>query len=143
MNNGTENVNQMMTDTLETLNVSYINMSFYHLQEKSKVEQFHRTLHDIVSKKMGEHPKRWDLHLSQVLAVIKFNMKESTKFSPFHVRWNLHLSHILAAIKFNINESTKFSLPTFYIIVAQYYQLIIFSSPEESIKRTTQIGIKK
>ena len=37
---------------------------------------------------IGEHLKTWNLHLNQVLAPNRFNMNESTKFSPFYLLYN-------------------------------------------------------
>ena len=49
--NGTENVNRVMKETLRTLNIHHVTTSFYKPQSNAKVERFHRTLHDILAKK--------------------------------------------------------------------------------------------
>ena len=41
-----------------------------------------------MSKKLEENYEAWDLHLNQVLAAIRFNVNESTKFSPFYLLYN-------------------------------------------------------
>ena len=86
--NGSENVNRVMRHTLETLNISHVTTSYYHPQANSKVERFHRTLHDVMSKKVSDNIETWDLHLNQVLAAIGFNTNESTKFSAFYLLYN-------------------------------------------------------
>ena len=53
--NGSENVNRVMRHTLETLNISHGTTSYYHPQANSKVERFHRTLHDVMSKKVSDN----------------------------------------------------------------------------------------
>ena len=64
-------------------------LPFIILKETLKVEWFHRTLHNIMFKRLGGHLETWDLHLNQALLVaIRFNMKESTKFSPFYLLYN-------------------------------------------------------
>ena len=86
--NGTENVNNVVKDVLETLNVDHVLTSVYHPQSNSKVERFHRTLHDVLSKRLADDQRTWDLHLNQALAAIRFNVSESSKFSPFYLLYN-------------------------------------------------------
>ena len=83
-----ENVNQTMKHTLETFKIKHITTSVVHPQSNSKVECFHRTLHDVLSKRLDENYEIWDLHLNQVLAAIRFHMNESTKFSPYYLVYN-------------------------------------------------------
>ena len=48
--NGTENENRTVKQTLEALNISHVKTSYYHAQSNAKVERFHRTMHDILAK---------------------------------------------------------------------------------------------
>lgn len=48
--NGTENVNDVMTDAVKSLNMHHISTSPYHLQGKAKVERFHRFLGGMLAK---------------------------------------------------------------------------------------------
>ena len=73
---------------MEALNVSHITTSFYHPQSNAKVERFHRTLHDMLAKLIDDHVDRWDLYLNQALAAIRFNVSESSKFSPYFLLYN-------------------------------------------------------
>ena len=57
-------------------------------QSNAKVERFHRTLHDILAKKEADNPQTWDLNLNQALVAIRFNVSESSKFSPFYLLYN-------------------------------------------------------
>ncbi|MCG8078877.1 MAG: DDE-type integrase/transposase/recombinase [Candidatus Thiodiazotropha taylori] len=86
--NGSENVNRVMRETLEALNINHVRTSIYHPQSNSKIEKFHATLHDILSKKLKDDLSTWDLYLNQTLAAIRFNVNESTKFSPFFLLFN-------------------------------------------------------
>ena len=81
--NGTENVNQIMKETLRTLNIHHVTTSFYRLQSNAKVERFHRIHHDILAKKLADGLDIWDLYLNQVLAAIRFNVSEATDYTPF------------------------------------------------------------
>ena len=81
--NGTENVNKVVKETLAKLNIDHVLTSVYHPQGNATVERFHRTLHDILAKKVAGDPQTWDLNLNQALAAIRYNVSESSKFSPF------------------------------------------------------------
>ena len=86
--NGSENINRVDRETLEALNIHHVQTSFYHPQSNSRIERFHRTLHDILSKKLKDNLSTWDLYINQTLAAIRFNESESLKFSPFFLLYN-------------------------------------------------------
>ena len=86
--NGTENVNKVVKETLAKLKIDHVLTSVYHPQSNAKIERFHRTLHDILAKKVAGDPQIWDLNLNQALAAIRFNVSESSKFSPFFLLYN-------------------------------------------------------
>ena len=52
IDNGTENINKVMKYTLEQMNISHVTTSYCCPQANSKVERFHRTLHDVMSKRL-------------------------------------------------------------------------------------------
>ena len=86
--NGTENENQVMKEVFAQLNVHRVTTSFYHPQSNAKVERFHRTLHDVLSKLLKDDSAVWDLYLNQALAAVRFNHNDSSKFSPFFLTYN-------------------------------------------------------
>ena len=86
--NGIENVNRKVKETLKTLNIHHVTTSFYHPQGNSKVERFHRVLGDVISKQIQDEHSVWDLYLNQTLAAIRFSISDSTKFSPFFLLYN-------------------------------------------------------
>ena len=81
--NGTENENQVMKEVFSQLNIHHVTTSFYHPHRNAKVERFHRTLHDVLSKMLKDDCTIWDLYLNQAVTAIGFNHNDSTKFSPF------------------------------------------------------------
>ncbi|MCG7876478.1 MAG: DDE-type integrase/transposase/recombinase [Candidatus Thiodiazotropha taylori] len=83
--NGSENVNRVVKETLDVLNVHHVTTSFYHPCSNSKVERFHRTLHDILAKRLQDAQDVWDLHLNQVLAAVRFNVSEATEYTPYYL----------------------------------------------------------
>ena len=93
--NGMENVNQTMKHTLETFKIKHITTSVAHSQSNSKVECFHTTLHNVMSKSLDETYETWNLHLNQVLDVIRFNMNKSTKLSPYYLVYHRDPVHSL------------------------------------------------
>ena len=86
--NGTENVNRIVKETLAKLKINHVLTSVYHPQSNAKVERFHRTLHDVLAKKIADNQQTWDLFLNQALAAIRFNVSESSRFSPFFLLYN-------------------------------------------------------
>lgn len=81
--NGTDNGNRIVKATLMTLNISHVTTSYYHPQSNAMVERFHRTLLNVIAKKLEDNLTTWDIHLNQKLAAIRFHVNESTTHSPF------------------------------------------------------------
>ncbi|CAC5423266.1 unnamed protein product [Mytilus coruscus] len=86
--NGGEFTSKIFEETLKELNISHITTSFYHPQGNAKVERFHRTLHDVMAKKLQSDASTWDVSLNQTIAAIRFQKNELTKFSPFFLLYN-------------------------------------------------------
>ena len=86
--NGSENCNKTVRESLQALNVRHVKTSLYHPNSNGKTERFHRVLNDILAKKLRDNVSTWDLHLNQTLAAIRFNVSASTKFSPFFLLYN-------------------------------------------------------
>ena len=87
--NGTENINRKVQETLKALNISHVKTSFYHPQSNGKIERFHRVLHDVMSKKLQRDGHyAWDLYLNQTLAAIRFSISDATNQSPFFLLYN-------------------------------------------------------
>ena len=59
--NGKENVNEVLRETLHSLNIQHITTSSYHPESNAKVERFHQFLGDVLSKLTGGKNRDWDL----------------------------------------------------------------------------------
>ena len=79
--------NRIMKEALESLNVEHVTTSPYHPQSNAKVEMFHKTLADVLSKLVKDNEENWDLFLTQASAAVKFCENETSKFSPYHDIW--------------------------------------------------------
>ena len=88
MDNGSENCNRIMDETLKELNVTGIHISPYTPRVNGMVERNHKTLNSILAKYLDDHLGQWDIHLNQALAAIRFSISESSKFSPFALLYN-------------------------------------------------------
>jgi len=84
--NGAENVNKPVKETLQTMNFLHIVTSYYSPQANGKVERFRSTMHDVMAKKIQEDVQTWDLYLNQTLVAI--HISESTISSPFFLLYN-------------------------------------------------------
>ena len=91
MDNGLENVNKVVQETMRSLNIHNVQTSVYHSQSNAKVERFHRTLHGVLSKKLSENQQTWDLFLNQALVAIRFNISVFSKLSPFFLLYNRYV----------------------------------------------------
>ena len=86
--NEPENINRIMKRTREELNVHHVTTSFFHPQSNGKFESLLRTMNDILARKIGDNERSWVLYINQMLAVLRFNVSESTKFSPFYLMYS-------------------------------------------------------
>ena len=109
--NGGENVNKLMKETLQRLNIHHVTTSVFHPQSNSKVERSHRTMNDILSKLMDTKKcDSWDIHLPQALAAMRFSYNDSTGQSPFSLLYGrdavLPLDNILQPRRKYYGEET-------------------------------------
>ena len=99
-----------MKHTIGTFKIKHITTSVAHPQNNPKLEHFHRTLHDVMSKRLDENYETLDLHLNQVLAAIIFDMNKSTRFSPYYLLYNrdpvLPHDNILKPCRCYVGEET-------------------------------------
>ena len=78
-------MNEIMRETMASLNIKHITTCLDHPQSNTKVERFHRFLGDIPSILTESDRHNWDLYLTQVLAAVRFSMCETIEFSPYYM----------------------------------------------------------
>ncbi|OOZ03087.1 hypothetical protein BOW22_11585, partial [Solemya velum gill symbiont] len=86
--NGKEFANAAMREVCKELNIHHVFTSTYMPSSNAKCERSHRVLIDVLSKKVMEDPTLWDVCLNQSVAALRFNINQSTKFSPFFLVYN-------------------------------------------------------
>ena len=86
--NGSENIKKVIKETLAELNIHHVTTSFYHPQSSGLIERYHRTLVDVLSKKIQIDNAPWDTFFNHALSAIRFGINESTKCSPFYLLFN-------------------------------------------------------
>ena len=86
--NGSEFSNRIFRETLKHLNIHHKLSSPYHPETNSKVERSHRTLNDLLAKKIEDNVDTWDVHITSALWAHRTNVSETTKKSPFFLVYN-------------------------------------------------------
>ena len=67
------------------LGIQKANKIVYHPQADGLVERFHRTLIDMLAKKVKCTGRDWDDHLPYVLFSYRTSIQTSTRESPFYL----------------------------------------------------------
>ena len=86
--NGSEIANRVVREIMQAFNIDHVFTLFYNSKGSAKVERFHRTLHDVLAKRLNDNHTTWDLHLNQALAAVRFRINEGSKQSPFFLVYN-------------------------------------------------------
>ena len=88
--NGTEYRNEIISTINKHLKIHHILTSPYRPQSNSKIERFHRVMHDLISKHLfsTQDERNWDLYLPHVLSALRVSTNTSTKFSPHFLLFN-------------------------------------------------------
>lgn len=102
----------------------------YHLQSNAKVEKFHKTLGDVLTKLARDDTKTWDLYLIQALAAVRFTINETSRFSPHYmlsfwnkfigvlsVHWYYYSFHELNILKQCSLKEDNLYLSLFFLLV--------------------------
>jgi len=74
-----------MFDIYKLLRIKKANTTAYHPQTDGLVERFHRTLTDMLAKRVDHSGKDWDEHLPCVLFAYQTSIQTSTQESPFYL----------------------------------------------------------
>ena len=123
---GSENVNRVVRETLGNLNIHH-GTSFYYSCSNNKVERFHRTFHDIFSKRLQEDQDSLDLHLNQVLAAVRFNVSEATEYTPYYL---LYGRDVVLPLDNKLKPRLKYQGEDMHQIVLQKQHKVTWSPQE-------------
>ena len=86
--NGKENIAKNVQETLAYMGIKHITTAYYHPQSNARIERFHKTLHNILSKRIDNSPDTWDVYLNQALAAVRFMVSDTAQHSPFFLLFN-------------------------------------------------------
>ena len=86
--NGKENIAKNVQETLAYMGIKHITTAYYHPQSNSRIERLHRTLNNIIAKRIENSPDTWDIYLNQALGAIRFMVNETSQHSPFFLLFN-------------------------------------------------------
>ena len=137
--NGPENVNNVLKWTLLELNIYHVTTSFYYPQSNGKVERLHRTMNDILAKKIRDNPYSWDLYINQILTAIRFHPSESTKFSPFYLLYNCK---VILPLDNLLRPRRKYQGDDYHEIALQE-QHRAFTSVRENLKKVRKRQMRR
>ena len=94
-------LSKIMIEVYKLLGIKKSNMTAYHLQTDGMVERFHRTLTNMLAKRVHCLGKDWDEQLPYVLFAYRSSVQMSTQESPFYLLYGrdprLPAAEVLAA----------------------------------------------
>ena len=73
----------LMQEVSRILQIHKTHTTPYHPQSDRLVEQFNRTLNDMLATRVHEHPKEWECQLRKVCMAYNTSVHSSTGFTPF------------------------------------------------------------
>ena len=139
--NGPENVNEVMRQTMESLNIKHIVTSPYPPQTNAKVERFHCFLGDTLAKLTESDKENWDLFLTRALGAIRFSINEVTGFSP---NFLLFGRDVILPIDNLLKPQRKYVGEDFHQIIHQNQDKIFMQARKETEKdQSTHVVITR
>ena len=78
-------LSKLMIDVYKLLGIRKANTTAYHPQTDGLVERFHRTLTDMLAKRVQRSGKDWDEQLPYVLFAYRTSIQTWTQEGPFYL----------------------------------------------------------
>ena len=82
---GTNFDSNLIKSVCDLMGIQKIRTTAYHPQGDGQIERQNRTLQEILSTFVSEHPDTWDLHIDQAVFAYNTSCHESTGFSPYEL----------------------------------------------------------
>ena len=129
--NGPENVNEIMRQTVKSLNIKLIVALPYHPQSNAKVERFHLFLGDTLPKLTDGEKENWDFPYPG-FGTIRFSINEVIRFSSHFLLFG---QYVMLPIDYLLKPRRKYVGEDFHRIILQHPHKI-FMQAKQRIKRT-------
>ena len=75
----------LIAEVCRILKIEKSRTTLYHPQCDGVVEQFNRTLLDMLATTTGNHPHDWEIHLRKVCLAYNTSVHSTTGYSPFYL----------------------------------------------------------
>ena len=75
----------LMHEICQIMGIKKSRTTAYHPQGDGQVERQNRTLQEILSSFVGEHPENWDLYVDQAVYAYNTSRHETTGYSPYEL----------------------------------------------------------
>ena len=95
------------------------------------MERLHRTMNDILAKKIGDNLYSWDLYINQMFVAIRFHPSEFTKFSLFYL---LYSREVILPLDNLLKPRRKYQGEDYHEIVLQEKHRA-FTSERENLRK--------
>ena len=82
---GTNFESNLIKSICDLMGIQKTRTTAYHPQGDGQIERQNRTLQEILSTFVSEHPDTWDLHVDQAVFAYNTSRHESTGFSPYEL----------------------------------------------------------
>ena len=99
---------ELVKEICKLLGVRKTHTTPYHPQGNGMVERFNRTLLDMLSTTVGDHPSNWEHNLRKVCLAYNSSVHASTGFSPFFLMFG---RQVTLDLMYDISHEEEVLLP--------------------------------
>ena len=103
---------ELVKEICKLLGVRKTHTTPYHPQGNGMVERFNRTLLDMLSTTVGDHPSNWEHNLRKVCLAYNSSVHASTGFSPFFLMFGRQVT-LPVDLMYGISHEEEVLLPEY------------------------------